>query len=46
MDTVNPVKWGGKQNLSPRLANELVLKVSDRLNLDEMQTFDLLEAYF
>ena len=45
-DTTNPIRWGGRQNLSPRLASELVIKVSERLNLDEVQTFDLLESYF
>jgi len=28
------------------MANDLVLKLSETLNLDELITFDLLEAYF
>ena len=38
--------WGGKNQLTPRLANELVIKLADLLNLDELLTFDLLESYF
>jgi hypothetical protein len=38
--------WGGKDPLTVRLANELVFKLSDTLNLDEVLSFDLLEGYF
>ena len=32
--------------MTPRLANELVIKLAETLNLDELLTFDLLESYF
>jgi len=32
--------------LAPRLAQDLVIKLSQILNLDEILTFDLLESYF
>ena len=32
--------------MTPRMANELVIKLADILNLDEVLTFELLEAYF
>jgi hypothetical protein len=32
--------------LTPRLAQDLVIKLSQILNLDEILTFDLLESYF
>ena len=32
--------------MTPRIANELVIKLSETLNLDEVLTFDLLESYF
>jgi hypothetical protein len=40
------LKWGGKDPLSARMANELVVKLSETLNLDEILTFDLLESFF
>jgi hypothetical protein len=40
------LKWGGKDPLSARMANELVVKLSETLNLDELLTFDLLESFF
>lgn len=46
LDTANPMKWAGKDILSTRLANELVIKLSDTLSLDEVLTFELLETYF
>lgn len=38
--------WGDKNPVTPRLANELVIKLAETLNLDELLTFDLLESYF
>lgn len=32
--------------MTPRLAQDLVIKLSQILNLDEILTFDLLESYF
>ena len=32
--------------MAPRLAQDLVIKLSQILNLDEILTFDLLESYF
>lgn len=32
--------------MTPRLSQDLVMKLSDILNLDEILTFDLLESYF
>jgi hypothetical protein len=32
--------------LAPRLSQDLVIKLSQILNLDEILTFDLLESYF
>ena len=32
--------------MTPRIANELVIKLAETLNLDEVLTFDLLESYF
>ncbi len=32
--------------MTPRLANELVIKLAETLNLEELLTFDLLESYF
>jgi hypothetical protein len=40
------LKWGGKDPLTLRMANDLVLKLSNLINLNEEQTFDLLESYF
>jgi hypothetical protein len=45
-DVQNPIKWGGRDSLTPRLAQDLVIKLSQILNLDEILTFDLLESYF
>lgn len=38
--------WGDKNPLTPRMANELVIKLAEALNLDEVLTFELLESYF
>ena len=46
LDNANPLIWGDKNPLTPRLANELVIKLAETLNLDEVLTFDLLESYF
>ena len=32
--------------MTPRLAQDMVIKLSQILNLDEILTFDLLESYF
>ena len=32
--------------MAPRLSQDLVIKLSQILNLDEILTFDLLESYF
>jgi hypothetical protein len=45
-DVQNPIRWGGRDPLTPRLAQDLVIKLSQILNLDEILTFDLLESYF
>jgi len=46
MDQNNPKKWGDIAPLSPSIREELVFRLSDQLNLDELLTFDLLDAYF
>lgn len=46
LDPAVPVKWNGKDTLSTRLANELVIKLCETLNLDELLAFELLETYF
>lgn len=38
--------WGDKKALTPNVAKELVLKLAETLNLDEVLTFELLESYF
>ena len=38
-------KWGGKENVSDYL-KKFIIHLSDKLNLDEKQTFDLADLYF
>lgn len=38
-------KWGGKENISDFL-KKFIIHLSDKLNLDEKQTFDLADLYF
>ncbi len=45
-DPSKPYKWGGKDIVTQRMAEELIVKLSTILNLDELLTFDLLESYF
>jgi hypothetical protein len=45
-DATRPIKWGGKDVLTPRIAENLVVRLSTLLNLDELLTFDLLESFF
>ena len=46
LDTAQPLIWGDKKALTPNVAKELVLKLAETLNLDEVLTFELLESYF
>ena len=45
-DQANPIKWGGKDIVTPRMTEQLIIKLSTLLNLDEILTFDLLESFF
>ncbi len=46
MDPNTTKRWGEKINLTVKVYNELLIKLSDMLNLDEILAFDLLDSYF
>lgn len=46
IDQNNPKKWGDQIVLTQMIRDELVFRLSENLNLDEVLTFDLLDSYF
>eukprot|EP00347_Sterkiella_histriomuscorum_P005140 403357742 len=45
-DIQNNKKWGDVQPVNRLIIEEIIQKLSETLNLDALQTFDLLDSYF